>query len=153
MHKESDKQQKYYFSDRLKNQLAQISQHPLTVVAAPSGFGKTTAVREYLGENLPYDACRYWYTCLGESASMFWTGICGLFSNVNQKVAQDMKNLDIPSIDTLFYMVTYIRNISCRTDTYIIIDNYHLVDCDIHSELLHAFSMHMDPLLHIVFIT
>ena len=153
MHKESDKQQKYYFSDRLKNQLAQISQHPLTVVAAPSGFGKTTAVREYLEENLPYDACRYWYTCLGESASMFWTGICGLFSNVNQKAAQDLKNLDMPSIDTLFYMVTYIRNISCRTDTYIIIDNYHLVDCDIQSELLHAFSMHMDPLLHIVFIT
>ena len=38
----------YYFSPRIQKQLALIPRYPLTVVEAPSGFGKTTAVREYL---------------------------------------------------------------------------------------------------------
>lgn len=42
--------QKIYLSDKLKSQLALIPEYPLTVVEAPSGFGKTTAVREYLKE-------------------------------------------------------------------------------------------------------
>lgn len=153
MYRKSDKEQKYYLSDRIKKKLTRISLYPLTVVSAPSGFGKTTSIREYLEYSLPYEACKYWYTCLGESASMFWTGICGLFSNINDKVAQNLKNLGMPCLDTLYYMITYLRNINCDKDTYIIVDNYQLVNCDIHSELMHAFSMHMDPRMHIVFIT
>jgi LuxR family maltose regulon positive regulatory protein len=46
----------YCFSDKLKRQLDQMPYYPLTIVEAPSGFGKTTAVREYLKENLAPDA-------------------------------------------------------------------------------------------------
>ena len=60
-----DRRPKYYFPRQLKEQLAKISQHPVTVLEAPSGFGKTTAVREYLKEKLPEGARQYWYTCLG----------------------------------------------------------------------------------------
>lgn len=37
-----------YFSNKLKRKLEQIPHYALTVVEAQSGFGKTTAVREYL---------------------------------------------------------------------------------------------------------
>ncbi len=50
MQKKVNQQIKYYFSERLKRQLEQISHHPLTIVEAPSGFGKTTTVREYLND-------------------------------------------------------------------------------------------------------
>jgi LuxR family maltose regulon positive regulatory protein len=146
-------QKTYYFLDKLKMQLAQISHHPLTIVEAPSGFGKTTAVREYLKENLPYGSYEYWYTCLGESASMAWMGICELFSNVNGKVADDLKNLKMPTMDTLFYMATYLRDFHCQTETYLIIDNFQLVNCDIPRELISVFSMHGNPNLHLIFIT
>lgn len=33
-----------YFSDHLKKQLMKIKEFPLTIVEAPSGFGKTTAL-------------------------------------------------------------------------------------------------------------
>jgi len=153
MRKKLDQQQKYYFSDKLKRQLIQISHYPLTVVEAPSGFGKTTAVREYLKENLPHDACEHWYTCLGESASVAWMGICELFSNVNDKVADDLKNLKMPTMDTLYYVVTYLRDIHCQTETYLVIDNYQLVNRDIPRELISVFSMHGNPKLHLIFIT
>lgn len=148
-----DEQPRYYFSAKLKRQLARIPQYPLTVIEAPSGFGKTTAIREYFKENLPPKACEYWYTCLGESASTAWMGICELFSNVNDRVAQDLRKLKMPTMDTLFYMASYLRNIRCHTETYIVIDNYQRVDCDIPRELINVFSMHGNPNLHIIFIT
>ncbi len=153
MRKRSDQQQKYYFSDRLKGQLAQIPHYPLTVVEAPSGFGKTTAIREYLKENLPRGACEYWYTCLGESAFTAWMGICDLLSNANGKVADNLRTLKMPTLDTLFYMATYLRDVPCHTETYLVVDNYQLVDCDIPHELISVFAMHGNPNLHMIFIT
>lgn len=143
----------YYFSDKLRRQLDQISQHPLTIVEAPSGFGKTTAVREYLKEKLTDGACEYWYTCFGESASMAWMGICELFSNINARVAEDLKNLKMPTMDTLFYITSYLRDIQCQAETYFVVDNYQLVNCDIPRELIGVFSLHGNPKLHMIFIT
>lgn len=143
----------YYFSEKLKRQLAQMPYYPLTIVEAPSGFGKTTAVREYLKENLPPDACEFWYTCLGESVSAAWMGICELFSNVDSKVADDLRNLKMPTMDTLFYMASYLRDIPCQSETYLVVDNYQLVNSDIPRELISVFSMHGNPNLHMIFIT
>ena len=39
-----------YFSDRLQAELRGIGRHALTLVVAPMGYGKTTAVNWYLGE-------------------------------------------------------------------------------------------------------
>lgn len=153
MQKKFNQQNRYYFSERLKRQLDQLSNYPLTVVEAPSGFGKTTAVKEYLKEKPSQGACEYWYTCLGEPASMAWLGICELFSNVNVKVADDLKSMNMPTMDTLFYMTAYLRDIHCQTETYLVIDNYQLVSCDIPRELISVFSMHGNPKLHMIFIT
>ncbi len=153
MRKKVNLRNKYYFPDKLRIKLSKISHHSLTIVEAPSGFGKTTAVREYLKENLPHGACEYWYTCLGESASMAWLGICELFSNINIKVAEALKNLKMPTMDTLFYMTLYLRDLHCVTETYLVVDNYQLVNCNIPRELISIFSMHGNPKLHMIFIT
>ncbi len=153
MQKKINQHNNYYFSDKLKRQLGQISHHPLTIVEAPSGFGKTTAVREYLKEQISHGACEYWYTCLGESASMAWMGICELFSNINVRVADDLKDLKMPTMDTLFYITAYLRDIHCQAETYLVVDNYQLVNCDIPRELIGVFSLHGNPELHMIFIT
>ncbi len=153
MHKKTNQQKRYYFSDRLKRQLSQIPYYPLTIVEASSGFGKTTAVREYLKKNLPTGACEYWYTCLGEPASMAWIGICEMLANVNGEKAGNLKNLGMPTIDMLLYLTGILRDFYCQTEAYLVIDNYQLVKCDIPRELMSAFSMHGSPNLHIIFIT
>ncbi len=146
-------QRMYYFSPKLKRQLAQIPHYQLTVVEAPSGFGKTTAIREYLRENLPPDAREYWYTCLGEPASMAWKGICQLLANVNSKIAANLTSLEMPTMDTLLHMMALLRDFSCQAETYLVIDNYQLVNCDIPRELMSVFSMHRCLNLHMIFIT
>ncbi len=144
---------KYHFSSKLKRRLNQISHYPLTIVEAPPGFGKTTAIREYLSENIPQSACVYWYTCLGEPASIAWHGICTLIANVNGKIAASLKVLEMPIIDTLPNIALILRNIQCKSETYLVIDNYQLVNCDIPRELMNAFSMHGSSDLHMIFIT
>ncbi len=153
MRKRPKPRQSYYFSEKLKHQLDQISRHPLTIVEAPSGFGKTTAIREYLKENISHDAREYWYTCLGESASIAWMGICDLLSHANEMVADNLRNLKMPTMDTLFYMASYLRDVPCQTETYLVIDNYQLVNCDVPQELISVFAMHGNPKLHMIFIT
>lgn len=153
MQKKSDQQQKYYFPEKLKKQLSQIIEFPLTIVEAPSGFGKTTAVREYLKGNLPQGSVQYWYTSLGEPGAIAWMGICELFSNVSGRVAEDLRNLKMATMETLFQIASYLRGISCERETWLVIDNYQLVDCRIPRELISVFSMHGNPKLHIVFIT
>ncbi len=143
----------YYFSQRLKKRLSQIPHYPLTVVEAPSGFGKTTAIREYLRENLQKGGREYWYTCLGEPANMAWKGICGLLANVNPEIAVHLKNLEAPSMDTLLHMAALLKEFHCQSETYLVIDNYQLVNFDIPRELMSVFSMHKCPHLHMIFIT
>lgn len=144
---------KYYFSSRLKQRLNQISHYPLTVVEAPSGFGKTTALREYLNENIPQSACVYWYTCLGEPAAAAWRGICSLLANADSKIASGLTGLGMPILDTLPNFVSILQGIGCQAETYLVIDNYQLVTCDIPRELINAFSMHRSPDLHMIFVT
>lgn len=143
----------YYFSDRLKKQLDHIPLYPLTIVEAPSGFGKTTAVREYLKKNLSPDAREYWYTCLGEPASLAWRNICELISNANPKIASSLKKLEMPTLDTLMYMMSVLRDFQCPEETYLVIDNYQLISSDIPRELMSIFSTHGSPNLRMIFIT
>lgn len=153
MQKQGTRTKKFYFSDRLKRQLAQIPHHPLTIVEAPSGFGKTTAIREYLKENLSEGARAYWYTCLGEPAPVAWRSLCALLANVNGEIAANLQKLEMPTMDTLLYMLAALKNFDCESETYLVIDNYQLVACDIPRELISVFSMHGNPNLHMIFIT
>ena len=147
-----DENGKYYFPKELKKRLDRISQYPVTVVEAPSGFGKTTAIKEYLSEDFHGSIQKYWYTCLGEPMFETWMGICDLFSNIDAKAADDLKSLKEPAMDTLFYMRQYLRSIHCYAETYLVVDNFQLADCAIPSELINTFSMHGNPNLHIIFI-
>jgi LuxR family maltose regulon positive regulatory protein len=146
-------QQKIYIPDRLKTQLAHITHFPLTIVEAPSGFGKTTAVREYLKETLSDSARQYWYTCLSENPSVAWSGICDLFSNINSQMANNLNKPGFPTLDTLMYISACFKDFSCADETYIVVDNLHLIKSDILKELMGILSMHGSPQLHLIFIT
>ena len=146
-------QHKIYFTDKLKSQLAQIPYFPLTVVEAPSGFGKTTAVREYLKEALSDGARQYWYTCLSESPSVAWAGICDLFFYIDREISKNLKKLGSPTMDTLMHISACFKDFRCFNETYIVVDNFQLIKSDILQELISIFSMHGSPHLHMIFIT
>ena len=56
----------HYYSDRLKYKLNRLRASTAAIIEAPSGYGKTTAVRDYLRENIPQSVDRYWFTAVDE---------------------------------------------------------------------------------------
>ena len=144
----------YYFPPNLQNQLAKISDYPLTLVEAPSGFGKTTAVREYLAsmEKEGKGDVR-WYTCFGESPDKTWSGICNLFRNLDCTMADALANLGGPEREILPDVVALLQQYHPPKLAYLVIDNYQFFATPIQKALLTALSACRSKNLHIVVIT
>lgn len=134
-------------------QLAKIPDHSLTVVEAPSGFGKTTAVREYFTATRKETACEKWYTCLGESPAKAWTGICALFSGPTGAIMEELTELGVPTRETLPDIAALLREYRCHEKRYCIIDNYQLFENTVQRKLIAALSACRDDNLRIIVIT
>jgi LuxR family maltose regulon positive regulatory protein len=144
--------EKYCFSRDLTMQLSKMQEYPITIIEAPSGFGKTTAVREYLNSNLPVTARQYWYTCLGESAPACWVALCDLFKNVAPEMAAKLKDLRMPVAGAPANIALSEGEIICPADTYLVIDNYHLIAHSIILELKSLFAVLKFSRLHFIVI-
>ena len=76
---------KLYISKKLSQAISAITVQPLTLIMAGAGFGKTTAVENYL-KQLPCSTAFHWYTCYGESRERAWEGISHLISFADNKI-------------------------------------------------------------------
>lgn len=47
------------------------------VKEAPSGYGKTTAVQDYLRDNLPEGPSLYWWNADEDAPGTSWSRLCG----------------------------------------------------------------------------
>ena len=54
----------HYYSGRLQKKLKLLDSSPVAIVEAPSGYGKTTAVRDYLKNAAEYGGNIYWFTAV-----------------------------------------------------------------------------------------
>ena len=131
---------KYYFPERLITQLDIIPNHTMTVVEAPSGFGKTTAVREYLAAQGRALGKVQWYTCLGESPAKAWSGICALFASLGGTLSEDLLELGAPRPENLSRIIDLLKSCHCPKSTCFVIDNYQLFEHAAPRKFLSALS-------------
>lgn len=142
----------YYFSRHLRETLADIPTYGLTVIEAPSGFGKTTALREYLAREQKTADVR-WYTCFGESADRTWSGICALFGGSEDSIADELLELGRPSLENLADIATLLSGYTCAEPAFVVIDNYQLFDSPVRKRCIAAFSACRDKNVHIILVT
>ena len=153
------REEKFFFPKGLISRLDGICDHPLTFVEAPSGFGKTTAVKEYLSNNLPEGAREHWYTCLGESPSIAWAGICRLFGSsaivdkIGGDISRRLSNLFPLAKESLPYLAALMRECHCEQETFLVIDNYQLFENEVPHDIVKAFSFHSAKKLRVIVIT
>ena len=157
------KNSQYYFSRHLRDVLADIPSYGLTVIEAPSGFGKTTALREYLAREQKEADVR-WYTCLGETAGRSWAGICRLFGsrksregstegNAKDSISDELQELGEPSCENMADIACLISGYSPAWPTFAVIDNYQLFDSPVRKRCIAAFSACMHENLHVILVT
>lgn len=143
----------YFLPERIKKVLSSIYSYPSTVVEAPSGFGKTTAVREFLRQNTFRESNKYWHTCLGEPIEKSWEAFCSVLSKFDNSSARYLKRLGVPTDDTLADIADAMRRCDGKDETYITIDNFQLIAESLPSSIIDALASHGNPKLHIIFIT
>lgn len=153
------KNSQYYFSRHLRDVLADIPSYGLTVIEAPSGFGKTTALREYLACEQKEADIR-WHTCLGESAGRSWAGICSLFGSKKSReggtedgISGELQEIGEPCHENLTDIARLISGYSPAGPTFVVIDNYQLFDSPVRKCCIAAFSACMHENLHIILVT
>ncbi len=139
--------------ERINKILSAIYDYPLSIVEAPMGFGKTTAVRSFLKsqKNRPL-----WITFLhaGESASFFWEKFASEICKLDEHASAKMKALgfpvDVPQVEKV---LSLLNDIEFHEKTVFVIDDFHLSEeMRIDKLLMQIVAERIDN-LHFVIIT
>jgi LuxR family maltose regulon positive regulatory protein len=140
---------------RLAARLSRGADSALTLVSAPAGFGKTTVLAEWLGDE--HQRCVAWLS-LDEHDSppaSFWTYVINALQRVVPGVGASVLPLlqsAQPPIEAV--LATVLNELGAvPDDVYLVLDDYHLVDSpDIRDGM--AFLLeHLPPHMHLVIST
>lgn len=141
---------KIYLKPALEERLAQILAVPLTVAAAPFGYGKTTAVKKVL---LSLSVDMLWDTCYTGAEAAFWR----CFVKSLQTAGVDTASLtwqELPrNAATRQRVIEVLQASSLKKTVVFVWNNYHLLgseDCD---KLLLALAKADLPNWHFVLLT
>lgn len=139
--------------DRVNRSLEDIFNYPITIVEAPMGYGKTTAVREFLAlKGVPV----IWTSFLPEddTASWFWERLANEIGKFDKVTEDRLKSLGIPSDTPQTIMaINIINEMVYRPGTTLVIDDYHLAKSMKMTALFRHFVMEMPDDFHIVILT
>lgn len=135
---------------RVNRQMEQALSYPLTVLRAPMGFGKTTAVREYMRlKHLE----PIWLSLLGSGGSLAycWERLTSCIRRRNPAFAEQLMELGFPmDAPQLEKIVNLICSRNYEEPCILVVDDYHLVDCRQVSNLITIIAGEQVKNLHII---
>lgn len=138
---------------RIHQLLSEVYHYPFTIVEAPIGFGKTTAVRNFLEDE---KKTPLWISFLhtGESVGLFWEKFSVEIGKVNEASGKKLKVLGFPSdVPQTEKIIAVINDISFHSKTILVIDDFHLAqDSQINKLVLRLVAERIEN-LHLIVIT
>ena len=141
---------KLYFSQRLTDALTGIFSHALTVVEAPMGYGKTTAVREYLAKT---DVPVGWQRIYDSSPDSFWQGFANRLGQWDKDCAQSLLKLGLPTDGILLQeALLIIAGADLPASFVLVIDDFHLIENPAIDRFIEVVATSDIPGLHIILI-
>lgn len=140
-----------YVTDRLKKAFDLFLDYPCTVIEAPMGYGKTTAVKTAL-ENLACD--QIWQKVYTSGTSEFWSGFCQAISKIDENCGDGLKNIDMLETQLMKReIMSLLEVIKLDKATFLVIDDYHYVKSDLVDDILKVLITNMPKNLHVIIIT
>ncbi|SHK01853.1 LuxR C-terminal-related transcriptional regulator [Desulforamulus aeronauticus] len=139
-----------FFPKKLMERLASIKAFPLTLVEAPSGFGKTTALRHFCDTQVSETAQVIWRTFSPESPNTSWKSFCACISAFDEDAAERLNAAGAPSEDSLSEIREIFGQIACTEETYLVLDDFAAWKLPNAGVFLSALSEHSGKGLHVV---
>ncbi|MBS7525237.1 helix-turn-helix transcriptional regulator [Fusibacter paucivorans] len=148
MNGKSDQTKQLYFTPRLLETLKSIWEYPLTIVEAPMGYGKTTAVKHFL-EHTKADVL--WLKVYDELIDHFWDEFSTLFGNYNESLYQRFIQVGFPNdAVSLRETLKLMGTLNLVNPCVLVIDDYHLIDSPELNRLITTLAANEVEGLHIV---
>lgn len=138
-----------YFSEKLLRKLDGIPAYPLTILDAPSGFGKTTAVTEYLKKR----DMNTLYLTAAQGDAHFWDELCSLVSELNLNAGETLKLQGPVNSANFDAVLAVLRGIVPCEETYFVLDDYHLVENEYLTKLFLELFCKPEATNHLVVLT
>ncbi|KGK92019.1 LuxR family transcriptional regulator [Desulfosporosinus sp. HMP52] len=137
-----------YFPKRITDALKEVTNYPLTIVEAPMGYGKTTAVRELLSRD---KVNLIWLRVQDCSLSIFWQRLCRQLGEVDHDRSLSLAALGFPSNSTSRQeALNLFEDMHLKSTTVLVIDDYHLVECPELNSFLEFLVMNESTDLHLL---
>lgn len=139
--------QAVYVPARLANDLLNIKQYPLTVLEAPSGFGKTTALDSFLAQLQTATVLKH--TFFTENLQAYWQWFCTTLAEVDSVCAEALLRCGAPQHENMADICEIMADLESAAEVYIVLDNLSAAAEGLPL-LLTALASHTAEGLHIV---
>jgi LuxR family maltose regulon positive regulatory protein len=93
-------------------------------VQAPAGYGKTTAVRDYLEKNLPHSADLFWFTAVDEAPVALYRRLCLEIEKIDSCGGKQLLKLGFPNAFIIGEICETLRLLECGQEMWLVIDNF-----------------------------
>lgn len=120
---------------RIDQKLTDIYRFPLTIIEAPAGYGKTTAVRNFFTE---HSKRALWIYCQKEKISTgYWAKFADSISRIDGSAGSALKNMGYPAnAPQRNKALSILNTVDFVRPTAIVFDNYELIKDTQFSQLL-----------------
>lgn len=116
---------KFYFSERLTERLKSICESNMTVVEAPTGFGKTTSVRNFLNN---VDEPVLWINIENEDRDYFFEEVCNIIHNSDSVIAGKLRAIGCPKdLETSNRIVSVLSELDISERYIVVFDNFQYI--------------------------
>jgi len=139
-----------FFPKPLMEKLDYIRRYPVTLLEAPSGFGKTTSLRHFFDTQVSEATPVYWHTFSTDRPAVSWKAFCGLIGGFDPQSAERLWETGPPDEDTLPAIQDILRSLSCAQETYLVLDDFAAWALSAPGAFLTALSAHGGKGLHVV---
>lgn len=148
---ETIKKKTLYFPKRITLNFDKVLQYPLTIVEAPMGYGKTTAVREHINQ---MEAEVLWQNIYDDSEMVFWNHFCGLFEQIDQECTNSLLKIGFPKDSvSLHAALAILKKIHLIKKTVIVLDDFYLMSTKQAADLVEFLVINEIENLHILLIS
>ena len=113
--RKSGRAEPHYYSDRLKRKLDKLRFAPATVVEAPSGYGKTTAIRDFLQNELSQSTPVYWFTVMDENPAAAFRRLCREVEKIDSYAGERLSKIGLPNAVTIGEATEVLRSVCSAT--------------------------------------
>lgn len=140
-----------HFPQKLMESISEIINYPLTIIEAPIGYGKTTALRALLN----HDGVKIlWLNITNDSLLGFWNSFCRKIGEVDPACSMELYCLGFPHDEiTLQRVVLLLEQLAFFNRIIFIIDDFYLIQDDEMNYFLEYVVKNEIPNFNIVLIT